>query len=192
MESSSFTLSHSIAQIPLPKNCVSTCICEKCGYSIQFNARSHNLREIIEHTRSGYTPTSSERVAYLGMLEETRHEIGHCEIELRRLREVTQKLEEQQRFLQAYEAGIKHITSPIQRLPLEILGLIFQYVCCGKDTTDILNHYKTRPYEVTTRLPTLDVSSVCSRWHRFVTSTPILWTSFGHEGDNFVSRDLNQ
>ncbi|KAJ3816358.1 hypothetical protein F5880DRAFT_1641140 [Lentinula raphanica] len=124
------------------------------------------------------------------MLEETRHEIGHCEIELRRLREVTQKLEEQQRFLQAYEAGIKHITSPIQRLPLEILGLIFQYVCCGKDTTDILNHYKTRPYEVTTRLPTLDVSSVCSRWHRFVTSTPILWTSFGHEGDNFVSRDL--
>ncbi|KAJ3839918.1 hypothetical protein F5878DRAFT_724162 [Lentinula raphanica] len=191
MDSRYFTPSHSIAQIPSPTNRISTCLCEKCGHTIFFDASPLDLHEILEHARSGYTPTSSERVAYLGKLEEARHEIERFEIELRRLREVTQKLEEQQRFLQAYVAGIQHITSAIQRLPLEILGIIFRYVCCGKDATDIVNNYQTSgPYALTTRLPTLDVSSVCSRWYKFVTSTPIFWTSFGHDDDSFVSRNL--
>ncbi|KAJ3753134.1 hypothetical protein EV360DRAFT_88076 [Lentinula raphanica] len=126
------------------------------------------------------------------MLDEARYEIDRRETELCRLREATQRLEEQKMLLQAYEAGIKHIISPIQNLPLDILGVIFQYICCGKDATDIANNYLTVVWrgEKTNRLPSFDLSSVCIRWYSFVTSMPTLWTSFGNDGYDSISQSL--
>ncbi|KAJ3976193.1 hypothetical protein EV361DRAFT_885038 [Lentinula raphanica] len=146
--------------------------------------------DILEKSRSGYNLNAAERIAYLEMLEETRNEIERFETELHRLREVAKKLQEQKMFLHAYEAGIRHVISPIQRLPLEILGLIFQYVCCGKNATDIANDHNVCSYGITIRLPTIDMSSVCIKWYRTVSSMPILWTSFGHDG--FGSGPISQ
>ncbi|KAJ3717770.1 hypothetical protein C8R42DRAFT_676591 [Lentinula raphanica] len=187
-----FPSSQSIAQIAWPSNRISTCLCDKCDYSIHLDAPSLDFHTILEHSRSGYNPTPSERKAYLGMLDEARYEIDRRETELRRLREATQRLEEQKMLLQAYEAGVKHILSPIQNLPLDILGVIFQYVCCGKDATDIANNYLTVVWrgEKTNRLPSFDLSSVCIRWYSSVTSMPMLWTSFGNDGYDSISQSL--
>ncbi|KAJ3715491.1 hypothetical protein C8R42DRAFT_221995 [Lentinula raphanica] len=188
MESSCFPSSQSIAQITWPTNRISTRLCNKCDHSIHLDAQLLDFHDALARSRSGYSPTASERLAYLGKLDETRCEIERHQEELRRLREATQKLEEQQRLLQAFDAALRHIISPIQSLPLELLGLIFQYVCCGKDATDIANnlrHYETKP-----RLPTFDVSGVCIRWHQLVSSMPILWTSFGSDGRDPKSPSL--
>ncbi|KAJ3768578.1 hypothetical protein FB446DRAFT_751144 [Lentinula raphanica] len=190
MKSSCFSSTRSIAQITWPTKQISTRLCDKCDHSVHLDAQLLDFHDVLARSRSGYNPTASERLTYLAKLEETRCEIDRHEKELRRLREVTQKLEEQQRLLQAFEGGIKRMISPIQSLPLEILGVIFQYVCCGKDATDIANNYNFRPYETKRRLPTFDVSSVCIRWHRLVTSMPILWTSFGNDGFNSKSQSL--
>ncbi|KAJ3970178.1 hypothetical protein EV361DRAFT_917197 [Lentinula raphanica] len=186
--------SYSIAQITWPTKQISAYLCDRCGHSINLDAQLIDFQEILARSRSGYSPTDSERVSYLGTLEETRRELERREEELHRLREATRRLEEQQKLLQAYEAAIKHILSPIQRLPLDILGEIFQRVCCGNDATDTANNYKYRPYynedEVTQRLPSFDVSGVCFKWYEFVTSMPMLWTSLGIDCLGLVSESL--
>ncbi|KAJ3768573.1 hypothetical protein FB446DRAFT_265241 [Lentinula raphanica] len=180
-----FPSSQSIAQIAWPSNRISTCLCVKCDYSIHLDAPSLDFHTILTLSRSDYNPDPSDCQTYLRMLEETRSEIERRETELRRLQEVALRLEEQKLLLQAYEAGIKDITSPIRKLPLDILGLILQYVCCGQDATDIANMYNSNSYhKLKKRLPTFDVRSVCSRWYDAVPKMPILWTSFGSNGYN--------
>ncbi|KAJ3822716.1 hypothetical protein F5880DRAFT_1507553 [Lentinula raphanica] len=127
MASTYFPSSQSIAQIAWPSERISTRLCDKCNHLIYLDAPLLDFHTILERSRSGYNPTPSERKAYLGMLDEARYEIERRETELRRLQEMIPRLEEQIQLLQAYEAGIKHIISPIQSLPLEILGVIFQY-----------------------------------------------------------------
>ncbi|KAJ3828334.1 hypothetical protein F5880DRAFT_1608525 [Lentinula raphanica] len=189
MSSSRFPLSQSIARISWPTKRITTCLCDKCNHSIHFDAYLLDFHDILMKSRSGYYPTATERVAYLGMLEETRNEIERFETELRRLREVSQKLEKQKMLLQGYEAGIRHVISPIQRLPLEILGVIFQFACCGKDATDVPNDYR-RYQNNNDRLPTFDINRVCNRWYKLVSSMPILWTSFGNDGCDSRSQSL--
>ncbi|KAJ3717772.1 hypothetical protein C8R42DRAFT_152528 [Lentinula raphanica] len=179
-----FPSSQSIGQIAWPSERISTRLCDKCNHLIYLDAPLLDFHTILERSRSGYNPTPSDRKAYLGMLDEARYEIERRETDLRRLQEMIPRLEEQIQLLQAYEAGIKHIISPIQSLPLEILGVIFQYVCCGKDATDIANWCR---FGSKNRLPTYDVSRVCIRWNKFVTSMPLLWTSFGSSSSNSVS-----
>ncbi|KAJ3839917.1 hypothetical protein F5878DRAFT_724161 [Lentinula raphanica] len=194
MISSYLPSSYSIAQITWPTKQISAYLCDRCNHSIDLDSQSIDFQEILARVRSGYSPTDSERVSYLGTLEETRRELERREEELHRLREATRRLEEQQKLLQAYEAAIKHILSPIQRLPLEVLGEILQHVCCGNDATDTANNYKYRQYyyedELNQRLPSFDVSGVCFKWYKFVTSMPMLWTSFGIDRFGYVSESL--
>ncbi|KAJ3816546.1 hypothetical protein F5880DRAFT_1619197 [Lentinula raphanica] len=189
-----FRPSQSIAQISWPSERISACLCNECDYSIHLDTPSLDFPGILARTRSGYNPTASERMAYLGMLEKTRSEIDRREGELRRLRKAMKKLKEQQKLLQAYEVGIRHLSSPIQSLPLEILGIILRYVCCGNDAMDIANSYRHDIHHrgVKNRLPSFDASGVCFKWHNFVTSTPMLWSSFGHDAYNPVSQSLVQ
>ncbi|KAJ3970175.1 hypothetical protein EV361DRAFT_299859 [Lentinula raphanica] len=193
--------SESIAQIASPQvteHTIPPHLCDRCDKSIHSRLSSTEFDRILELSRSesGYNPSASERETYVGMLDEVRYEIEHRQSELRHLRDVTQELEEhwdQQRLLKAYEAGIRNILSPIHSLPLEILGLIFQYVCCGKGATDVANYYfhpSTGTSHRLERLPTFDVRRVCIRWYRIVTSMPVLWTSFGINGCDPKSQSL--
>ncbi|KAJ3768577.1 hypothetical protein FB446DRAFT_751139 [Lentinula raphanica] len=194
--------SESIAQIASPQvteHTIPPHLCDRCDKSIHSRLSSTEFDRILKLSRSesGYNPSASERKTYVGMLDEVRYEIEHRQLELRHLRDVlTQELEEhwdQQRLLKAYEAGIRNILSPIHSLPLEILGLIFQYVCCGKGARDVANYYfhpSTGTSHCLERLPTFDVRRVCIRWYRIVTSMPVLWTSFGIDGCDPKSQSL--
>ncbi|KAJ3968877.1 hypothetical protein EV361DRAFT_951950 [Lentinula raphanica] len=191
----SFLSSLSIAQVAWPTDSISACLCDECGHSIFLDAQLLDFKSILDHSRSGHSPHASERESYLEMLTKVRIGLERCEIELRRLERVKQKVEKQKMLLQASEAGIKHVISPIQSLPLDILGVIFQYVCCGKDATniaDMCNSYSNPYYKLKKRLPTFGVSSVCSRWYHAVKSMPMLWTSFGINDYDYRSKSIIQ
>ncbi|KAE9393750.1 hypothetical protein BT96DRAFT_796887, partial [Gymnopus androsaceus JB14] len=93
--------------------------------------------------------------------------------ELHRLQSLSRELEAQRDLLEAYMAGIRSIMSPIHKLPLELLGEIFKYICCGDIGINCIIS------EAEKQLPTLAVSGVCIRWYNLVTSMPALWSSFG-------------
>ncbi|KAE9402166.1 hypothetical protein BT96DRAFT_780881, partial [Gymnopus androsaceus JB14] len=112
----------------------------------------------------------SERAVYSKLLDDAQTDLDRCQSELRRLQDLSREIEAHQKLLEAYMAGIRCIMSPIYKLPQEMLGEIFQYVCCGDTDTNCIS------YCGTDQLPTLTLSRVCIRWYRLVTETPVLWS----------------
>ncbi|KAE9395553.1 hypothetical protein BT96DRAFT_861800 [Gymnopus androsaceus JB14] len=148
-------------------------MCAKCGDSFQFNLQQLKYDETIHRVRSGYSLDEPEQAVYSKLLDEAQRDLDRCQPELRRLQSLLRELESQQDLLRAYVAGVRSIMAPIHKLPLELLGEIFKYTCCG----DIgVNCIISRAEK---QLPTLAVSGVCIRWYNLVTSMPALWSSFG-------------
>ncbi|KAE9409949.1 hypothetical protein BT96DRAFT_1012247, partial [Gymnopus androsaceus JB14] len=177
--------SESISQCVWPKERVSTRLCAKCGDSFQMDLHELKLDETIRRVRSGYSPDVSERAVYSKLLEDAQEEMDRCQTELRRLQELSQAIEAQQELLGTYMAGIRCIMSPIYKLPQEMLGEIFQYVCCGDISANRICYYRRD------QLPTLTLSRVCIRWYRLVTAMPVLWSSFAIDSlDKPVSSSL--
>ncbi|KAE9409970.1 hypothetical protein BT96DRAFT_912867 [Gymnopus androsaceus JB14] len=123
--------SGSIAQHDWPKERVSTRLCAKCGDSFQMDLHELKYDETIRRVRSGYSPYGLERALYSKLLEDAQEEMDRCQTELRRLQELSKAMEAQQELLGTYMAGIRCMMSPIYKLPQEMLGEIFQYICCG-------------------------------------------------------------
>ncbi|KAE9409580.1 hypothetical protein BT96DRAFT_789278, partial [Gymnopus androsaceus JB14] len=113
-----------------------------------------------------------ERAVYSKLLDDAQTDLDRCQTELRRLQDMSREMEAQKQLLEAYMAGIRCIMSPIYKLPQEMLGEIFQYLCCGDiDANRIC-------YNRNDQLPTFTLSRVCIRWYRLVAATPALWSSF--------------
>ncbi|KAF9075343.1 hypothetical protein BDP27DRAFT_1315912 [Rhodocollybia butyracea] len=90
-------------------------------------------------------------------------------------------LRDQQR-LEHQRATLRSILSGMRRLPNETLLRIFEYVC----DENVLQNYplydsdserstKLTPPMTIAHLPTMAVSSVCSRWRELALSSPSLW-----------------
>ncbi|KAE9409958.1 hypothetical protein BT96DRAFT_805885, partial [Gymnopus androsaceus JB14] len=125
---------------------------------------------MLHRVRSGYSPDRSEHSVYSELLENAQQDLDHCQSELRRLRDLWKKMETQRDVLRAYIAGFRSIMSPIHRLPVELMGEIFQYICCGDIGANcILEVGKPR-------IPTITLSCVCISWYNMVTSMPVLWS----------------
>ncbi|KAE9409992.1 hypothetical protein BT96DRAFT_805823, partial [Gymnopus androsaceus JB14] len=122
--------------------------------------------------RSGYSPDGLERAVYSKLLDNAQTDLDRCQSELRRLQDLSREIEAQKELLEAYMAGISCIMSPIHKLPQEMLGEIFQYLCCGDIGANRIHTADLR------RLPTLILSCVCIRWYGLVTTMPALWSSF--------------
>ncbi|KAE9395552.1 hypothetical protein BT96DRAFT_1021895 [Gymnopus androsaceus JB14] len=165
----------SIAQYLWPNKPLSTCLdlCAKCGDSFQFDLQELKYEETIRRVRSGYSPDGSERAVYSKQLDDAQRDMDRCQSELHRLQSLSRELVAQQDLLRVYMAGIRSIISPIHKLPLELLGEIFEYICCGDIGINCIISKAEK------RLPTLAVSGVCVRWYNVVTSMPMLWSSFG-------------
>ncbi|KIK63404.1 hypothetical protein GYMLUDRAFT_106225, partial [Collybiopsis luxurians FD-317 M1] len=97
------------------------------------------------------------------------YETEICRLEARVLFFATQ-----QERLREYSAQIKALTSPIRKLPNELLGRIFDE-CCE------MNHFSVKQLPVKTACsiraaPAMAVSSVCARWRRIALSLPAIWS----------------
>lgn len=163
----------SIAQLRWPKERVSTILCSKCGDCFHLDLHRHKFDETLRNVRSGCSPDGVGRVVYSNLVADVLRDAERCQSELLRLQDLSNAIEEQQQLLFVYLAGIRSLESPIHKLPSEILVEVFKYVCCdGTGANCIL-------LDDEKRLPTLTLSRVCIRWYDLITSTPVLWSSFG-------------
>ncbi|KAJ3732879.1 hypothetical protein DFJ43DRAFT_1153961 [Lentinula guzmanii] len=165
-------LDESVAQYTWPKECISTELCVKCGDSLELNLHQLRFSENLSRVRAGYYPFGSERAAYDKLLGDTQVELDRCQKEIDRLEILRNKLIASTQLLQANKRLIHSIWSPIHKLPLDLLGNIFEHVC--DDMDDMIDISGFDPSKV----PTLKFSRVCYRWRSLVSYTPILWSTF--------------
>ncbi|KAJ3982236.1 hypothetical protein F5890DRAFT_1530900, partial [Lentinula detonsa] len=165
-------MDESFAQYTWPQECISTNLCVKCGDSLELNLHQLRFSENLSCVRAGYYPFGSERAAYDKLLGDTQVELDRCQKEIDRLEILRNKLIASTQLLQANKRLIHSILSPIHKLPLDLLGNIFEHVCDDMDDMNDISGFDL------SNVPTLKLSRVCYRWRSLVSSTPILWSTF--------------
>ncbi|KAH7875662.1 uncharacterized protein C8R40DRAFT_1102812 [Lentinula edodes] len=131
--------------------------------------------EMIEVIRSGSAPSIPELLSLDNLVEQTQHVMDRCEADLDKFRSLTAAMERRCSRLSIYKAGILSLKAPIRRLPLKILGEIFQFSCCS-DVSD--NTVAKEDKKHCSPMVTLALSQVCSQWRYLVVSMPELWSGF--------------
>ncbi|KAJ3741536.1 hypothetical protein DFH05DRAFT_1578639 [Lentinula detonsa] len=162
-------LDESVAQYTWPKECISTELCVKCGDSLELNLHQLRFSESLACGRAGYYPAGSERAAYDKLLGNTQIELDRCQKEIDRLEILCNTLIASKQLLQANQRLIHSILSPINKLPLDLLGNIFEYVCYDRNYISGYN---------LSNVPIIKISRVCYRWRSLVSSMPIMWSKF--------------
>ncbi|THV05876.1 hypothetical protein K435DRAFT_594210, partial [Dendrothele bispora CBS 962.96] len=122
--------------------------------------------------RSRYTPTDSESTTISQLIKECEADLGRFQKEIDMLRSTTAKLERDKHTLGLYLQDLRCISSPIRKLPPEVLIEIFRHVCCSAIDKGRGNDLRSRRIR---NVPTLALASVCSAWREIVISTASLW-----------------
>ncbi|KAF9066392.1 hypothetical protein BDP27DRAFT_1330676 [Rhodocollybia butyracea] len=114
------------------------------------------------------------------MLAMSNKDVEEHELEVARLTEQLRVVQAETEWLKTQRATLLSSLSPMRKLPNEILLRIFQQVC----DENLLQCYpwlveEDPPTSITspviTYLPTMAISSVCSRWRALALSSPSLW-----------------
>ncbi|KAJ3982237.1 hypothetical protein F5890DRAFT_1373239, partial [Lentinula detonsa] len=103
------------------------------------------------------------------LLGNTQIELDRCQKEIDRLEILCNTLIASKQLLQANQRLIHSILSPINKLPLDLLGNIFEYVCYDRNYISGYN---------LSNVPIIKISRVCYRWRSLVSSMPIMWSKF--------------
>lgn len=162
----------SIVQPVWPKERISTHLCVKCGDCFHSDLHKLNYDETVHRLRLGLALDELEHADYSKLVDDAQRQMDRLQLELRRMQNLSRALEVQRELLEAYMAGLRSMTSPIHKVPQEVLGEIFKYICCGDIGVNCIT-----PNALYT--PTMTISRVCLRWYNIVTSMPVLWSSFG-------------
>ncbi|KAF9032169.1 hypothetical protein BDZ89DRAFT_598004 [Hymenopellis radicata] len=137
-------------------------LCPKCHASIALTTYKHSFEKDV--ARAYQNPTQSE-------VSCIKRSLGNLSAELADLVQEVERAESMLDTLKAHYAHLdRHIqqstqyirSSPIRRLPTEVLGIIFASACTSFQRSE----YKTP----------LSIGVVCSKWRDIALSTPSLWT----------------
>ncbi|KAF9064644.1 hypothetical protein BDP27DRAFT_1333240 [Rhodocollybia butyracea] len=149
--------------------------------NIRINLNTAELAHLEDKLRSEYGPfvVSPERAEELKeILALADKDIEDHDSEVARL----QAIQANRQRLEIQRAKLRSLLSPMRKLSNEILLHIFQYAC----KENILQSYpwlsEQQPWTklrspVITYLPTMAISSVCSRWRTLALSSPSLWAN---------------
>ncbi|KAE9408340.1 hypothetical protein BT96DRAFT_970682 [Gymnopus androsaceus JB14] len=126
-------------------------------------------------------PSVKEVEALLSLAEQDSKDY---KAELVRLRSQITHIEAQQVRLENYRRQLQFLISALRRLPNETLAHIFDYACKENLLQEFPWHdddESSPPTRLTspviTYLPTIAISSVCSRWRGLALSYPSLWSN---------------
>ena len=106
-------------------------------------------------------PPSNIEIQTIASLE---RDIEGYDLEISRLQSVIVSLQLKRHLANDYVSKHKSLSSPIRRLPNEVLLEIFK-IACGVD------------YQMA-NVPQFALSHVCSHWRSIVNASPILWSTF--------------
>ncbi|KAE9395733.1 hypothetical protein BT96DRAFT_977877 [Gymnopus androsaceus JB14] len=140
--------------------------------ALQLSVEKLCCADIVSIIRSGDSPSPSELPALDLLADDTQETIDCFQLELDRLQRLTAILEISKSRLNLYKRGILSMRAPIRRLPLDVLGEIFERVSCNNQCDNTIGARRAHS------LGTLALSQVCSRWYKIVASMPALWSSF--------------
>ncbi|KAF9066387.1 hypothetical protein BDP27DRAFT_1544413 [Rhodocollybia butyracea] len=140
---------------------------------IRVDLSSTELSELERRLRSEFGPfvVDSKRAEGLKeMLAMADKDIEDCDSEVARLYDRISTVQAEKQRLEKQRTKLWALLSPIRRLPNELLLLIFQFVC--QQTPN-----RIEPCFVISHLPTMAISSVCSRWRELALLSPSLWAN---------------
>ncbi|KAE9386341.1 hypothetical protein BT96DRAFT_1026274 [Gymnopus androsaceus JB14] len=129
-----------------------------------FRLRSNlDFVALLERLRCEHGPAVTD---VTGILADVDKDLEDCEAEVGRLQSRIIALHNQHRLLEQYRTYLRSFRSPIRRLPNETVLRIFEYACGMNELTS----------KKLGDMPTLVISSVCSRWRSLVKTRPALWS----------------
>ncbi|KAF9063704.1 hypothetical protein BDP27DRAFT_1451142 [Rhodocollybia butyracea] len=160
-----------------------TSLCAQCARTpqIRINLSPAEISKIYNDLRSDFGPfvIPPERVEEVKqMVALADKDIEDHYSEIARLHDQIMIIEAQKEQLEAQRAKLRALVSPMRKLPNEILLRILHHVCdsVGNRLFDIDEEAGIDsppiPY-----LPSMVVSSVCSRWRNLALSSPSLWAN---------------
>ncbi|KAK7464102.1 hypothetical protein VKT23_006264 [Stygiomarasmius scandens] len=144
-------------------------LCNRChhefiGYNVDM------LPSAFSRLRSNYIPSVTERSQIQLSGDEFQRDIEKYGREISRLRSILNQLEEEQRMLQQCAERLVGLLIPIRKLPTEILGEIFAFLCAPKSRFDVGNG--NAPLHVA-----LQLSQTCYFWRTVALARTELWSS---------------
>ncbi|KAF9067071.1 hypothetical protein BDP27DRAFT_1179927, partial [Rhodocollybia butyracea] len=114
--------------------------------------------------------SSSEHSLVTKLIDEVKEDVTRYKREIDRLKNTYANVKQQQETLETYLSDLRCIVAPIRRLPSEVLGEIFGFVC-GMMSGSNLSKVKRS-------LPAVSLLQVCSKWRKIVNTMPSLWSRF--------------
>ncbi|KAJ7121756.1 hypothetical protein C8R43DRAFT_900178 [Mycena crocata] len=130
---------------------------------------------------SGALPLDTSQ--YRAQIATSEAGLARYDAEIWRLQETLRGLFADRSKLQEYADGLRAAMSPVRALPAEILGEIFAPFSQSHKSRNGDEELKNLA-----KSELLELSKVCSRWHRVILGTPHLWSdiavNFDHWPDN--------
>ncbi|KAK0495991.1 hypothetical protein EDD18DRAFT_226856 [Armillaria luteobubalina] len=147
-------------------------LCNNCGQSFDTQAPSLRL-DADAYLRSGREINASETDLCSSTILDLQKKISEYDAEVSRLNTTLEKLQAGRQSLARCSKKFESLLSPIRRLPRDVLGEIFEFICTSVShdaflSRDDLPLVSTTPFYL---------SSVCAYWRDLCISSPILWTS---------------
>ncbi|KAJ7147934.1 hypothetical protein C8R43DRAFT_1237113 [Mycena crocata] len=147
-------------------------LCDACKHpllppdALPTPAQADALRQFLS---SGALPLDPAH--YQSQIATSVAGLARYDAEIGRVQETLGRLIADRLKLQEYADGLRAAMSPVRALPAEILGEIFTPFSrsCGSTTCD-------EELDNLAKVDLLDLSKVCSRWHRVILGTPRLWS----------------
>ncbi|PBK58728.1 hypothetical protein ARMSODRAFT_1091106 [Armillaria solidipes] len=151
-------------------------LCNKCGHSFDIQIPSLPL-DVAGYLRAGTQVNSElEEETYSQTLSALREKISECNSEISNLKSIVKNLEDGRQFIRnSVLRKVQSLVAPIRRLPLEILEIIFGYVCVSVHSRNATRLAYRGPFVL---------STVCIYWRDICLSSPRLWTSIFANADN--------
>ncbi|KAF9014512.1 hypothetical protein BDZ89DRAFT_448125 [Hymenopellis radicata] len=141
-----------------------TCVelCPKCHASVALTSYEFSFEK--DSARAYQNPTQYEASCIEKSFGNSSADMATLAQEIKRVESMLDALKAHHAHLDRYiQRSIQYIrSSPIRRLPTEVLGIVFASAC----TSFQRGEYKTP----------LSISLVCSKWRDLALSTPSIWT----------------
>ncbi|KAE9404423.1 hypothetical protein BT96DRAFT_813473, partial [Gymnopus androsaceus JB14] len=134
---------------------------------VNFQLRTNvDFEEIRQKLRSEYGSGVQSEAEISRALADVEKDLEDCDAEFRRLQSRMIAVQNQRKRLEEYKVSLRFLQSPIRRLPNEIILRIFDCAC-------EMNVLTSKTLQT---MPTLAISSICSRWRALAQSYPDLWS----------------
>ncbi|KIK70201.1 hypothetical protein GYMLUDRAFT_34693 [Collybiopsis luxurians FD-317 M1] len=148
--------------------------CPQCGENVLNPRIDADFTSIQERLRSQSGPASVQRGEIASILNDIALDLEDYDAEIHRLKARIFVLETQQDRLKEYSVQIRALSSPVRKLPDELLCRIFDE-CCGMNCFAV-NELPLKTAYSLRDVPAMAIGSVCSRWRKIALSLPSIWS----------------